>query len=77
MRKSLMFTAALIAFGTLGCGSDQAKPVQVTPEMEAEQRQAEKDVNRAEAEMRKQQKPQKTDEQRVDEEERARLRPRN
>jgi hypothetical protein len=72
--RRLMLGVALIAFGAAGCGKDDNKPVQMTPEMEAEQRQAQQTVNKSERERQKSQKPEKTHEQNVEDAERNRPR---
>jgi predicted small lipoprotein YifL len=69
--RTLLILAAMMV--TLGCGGKKDKgPVVVTPEMEAAQKQSEKDVNAEETAMRKQQKSEKTFEQQVDDAERRR-----
>jgi hypothetical protein len=47
MRKALIAGAAVLVAALAGC-SKKAEPAAVTPEMEAEQRQQEKDVRDAE-----------------------------
>jgi hypothetical protein len=65
MRKSLLLLTVALALGPVGCGKDTSGPVKATPEMEAQQKQAEQDVRNAEAANRKSQQPEKTHEQRV------------
>ncbi len=55
MRIALGLVAVVLATAIVGCNKSGG-PVVVTPEMEAEQRQAEKDVRDAETNMRKNQK---------------------
>lgn len=66
-------TFSVVAF--TGCGDKDIGPVTVTPEMEAEQKAAEKDVQDAEAAHRKNQKPEKSPDQLVEEAESGRSRP--
>jgi sortase (surface protein transpeptidase) len=78
MRMALILSASVVVAGVVGCGEGKLKsvdPATVTAEMEAEQRQAEKDIQSAEAAMQKQQKKsQRTFDQQVEDEERGRRR---
>ena len=62
MKKLMLVATALLA---AGCGKSDPK-VEVTPELEAEQRRDDKNVRDAESAMQKQQKPARTQEQEVD-----------
>jgi hypothetical protein len=68
MRILCLICATLLVVGLVGC-SKKDGPVVVTPEMEAQQKQAEKEVHDAESAMQKRQKP--TGKPTVDEEEAA------
>jgi hypothetical protein len=68
MRMLSLICAALFAVGLVGCSKKEG-PVVVTAEMEAQQKQAEKEVHEAESAMQKRQKPGRT--LSVDEEESA------
>jgi hypothetical protein len=72
MRKMMMILSVGLLVGLAGCGKQN--PMVVTPEMEAEQKQAEKDVQQAESANRRQQKPGRTFDQQVEDEERNRRR---
>jgi hypothetical protein len=51
-----LICAALFAVGVVGCSKKEG-PVVVTPEMEAQQKQAEREVHNAESAMQKRQQP--------------------
>ena len=65
---------AVLAVAATGCGKKPTGPVEATPEMRAEQKQAEQDVRNAEAAARKGQKPERTADQTAEDAERARSR---
>jgi hypothetical protein len=68
MRMLSLICATLLLVGLVGC-SKKDGPVVVTPEMEAQQKQAEREVHEAESAMQKRQKPSRA--ATVDEEESA------
>jgi hypothetical protein len=69
-----MTSRATVAALAAGCGKKPTGPVGATPEMRAEQKQAELDVRNAEAAARKGQKPERTAGQTAEDAERARSR---
>jgi len=56
MRILSLICTALFAAGVVGCSKKEG-PVVVTPEMEAQQKQAEREVRDAESAMQKRQQP--------------------
>jgi hypothetical protein len=68
MRMFSLICAAFFMVGLVGCSKNDT-PVVATPEMEAQQKQAEREVHEAESAMQKRQKPSRA--ATVDEEESA------
>lgn len=73
MRKTQLLLVMALVLGSVGCGSETPK-VDVTPEMEVEQKQAESDIRNAEAANRKNQKRELTREEGVEAAEHSRRR---
>jgi hypothetical protein len=70
MRNVILACAVAVAALT-GC-SKKPEPVVMTPELEAEQKQVQKEVNDLEGARKKNEKPEKSHQQNVDDQERAR-----
>jgi|GEM_PF-6561730 len=69
--RNVILACAVVAAALTGC-SKKESPVVVTPEMEAEQQRWQKEVNELEGARKKNEKPEKTQQQVVADQERAR-----